>query len=51
LIEDKFFSNRAYVLVGPDGLVRWAFAEDTPGTRRENDELLSQVLETHQRSA
>jgi glutaredoxin-dependent peroxiredoxin len=51
LIEEKFFSNRAYILVGPDGLVRWAYAEDTPGTRRENDELLAQVLETHQRSA
>jgi alkyl hydroperoxide reductase subunit AhpC len=51
LLEDKFFSNRAYVLIGPEGLVRWAYAEDTPGTRRENEELLSQVLETHQRSA
>jgi peroxiredoxin len=49
LIEEKFFSNRAYVLVGPDGLVRWAFAEDTPGSRRENHELLAQ-LETHQRT-
>lgn len=49
LIEDKFFSNRAYVLVGPDGLVRWAFAEDTPSSRRENRELLAQ-LETHRRS-
>jgi peroxiredoxin len=49
LIEEKFFSNRAYVLVGPDGLVRWAFAEDTPSTRRENHELLAQ-LETHQRT-
>ena len=51
LIEDKCFSNRAYVLVGPEGLVRWAFAEDTPSTRRENQELLAQVLETHQRTA
>ena len=51
LLEDKFFSNRAYVLVDPEGLVRWAYAEETPGTRRENDELLAQVLETHQRSA
>jgi hypothetical protein len=39
----KFFSNRAYVLVGPDGMVRWAYAEDTPGTRRENRELLAQL--------
>jgi peroxiredoxin (alkyl hydroperoxide reductase subunit C) len=51
LIEDAFVSNRAYVLVGPDGTVRWAHAEDTPATRRENEELLAQVLETHQRSA
>ena len=51
LIEDKFFSNRAYVLIGPEGQVRWAYTEDTPGTRRENDELLTHVLETHQRSA
>jgi glutaredoxin-dependent peroxiredoxin len=50
LLEDKFFSNRAYVLLGPDGLVRWAYAEDTPSTRRENRELLAQ-LETHGRSA
>jgi peroxiredoxin len=49
LIEDRFFSNRAYVLIGPDGLVRWTFAEDTPSTRRENRELLAQ-LETQQRS-
>jgi alkyl hydroperoxide reductase subunit AhpC len=50
LIEDKFFSNRAYVLIGPDGMVRWAFAENSPSTRRENSELLAQ-LEKHQRSA
>ena len=49
LIEDKFFSNRAYVLIGPDGMVRWAFAENSPSTRRENSELLAQ-LEKHQRS-
>ncbi len=51
LIEEKFFSNRAYILIDPAGLVRWAYAEETPGTRRENQELLAQVLETHQRSA
>ena len=26
LIEDRFFSNRAYVLIEGDGIVRWAFA-------------------------
>ena len=51
LIEDALVSNRAYVVVGPDGVVCWAYSEDTPATRRENEELLAQVLETHQRSA
>ena len=51
LIEDTSVSNRAYVLIDPDGVVRWAHSEDTPATRRENEELLAQVLETHQRSA
>jgi peroxiredoxin len=50
LIEDKFFSNRAYVLIDPSGMVRWAFSEDTPSTRRENEELLAQ-LEAHRQSA
>src|SRR6185503_16200614 len=45
LLDEKFFSNRAYVLIGPQGLVRWAYSEDTPSTRRENQELLAQVLE------
>jgi peroxiredoxin len=50
LLEDKFFSNRAYVLVDPQGIVQWAFSEDTPSTRRENQELLAHV-EAHRRSA
>lgn len=50
LIEEKFFSNRAYVLIDPNGVVRWAFSEETPSTRRENQELLAQ-LEAHRRSA
>ena len=43
LLEDKFFSNRAYVLIDRNGVVRWTFMEDTPGTRRENSELLQQL--------
>ena len=50
LIEDKFFSNRAYVLIDPEGIVRWSYSEDTPSTRRENQELLAH-LEAHRRSA
>ncbi|HUR94439.1 MAG TPA: redoxin domain-containing protein [Gemmatimonadales bacterium] len=43
LHPDRFFSNRAYVLVDRQGIVRWTFMEDTPGTRRENAELLQQL--------
>jgi peroxiredoxin len=43
LIEDRFYSNRAYVLIDRDGIVRWTYAEETPGTRRENTELLQRL--------
>ena len=43
LLEERFFSNRAYVLIDRDGVVRWTYMEDTPGTRRENAELLEQL--------
>jgi peroxiredoxin len=43
LIEERFFSNRAYVLIDARGIVRWTFLEQTPGTRRENEELLAEL--------
>jgi peroxiredoxin len=43
LLEDKFFSNRAYVLIDKQGVVRWAFAESSTGNRRENAELLAEL--------
>ncbi len=43
LIEDRFLSNRAYVLIDAGGIVRWTFLEQTPGTRRENEELLREL--------
>ena len=43
LIEERFFSNRAYVLIDRTGVVRWTYAEVTPATRRENPELLAQL--------
>jgi peroxiredoxin len=43
LIEDKFFSNRAYVVIDRNGIVRWTYSEDTTGTRRENEELLAHL--------
>ena len=50
LIEEKFFSNRAYVLIDPEGFVQWSFLEDTPGSLRQNAELLAQ-LEARRQSA
>jgi peroxiredoxin len=43
LIEARFYSNRAYVVIDRDGIVRWTYAEETPSTRRENAELLAQL--------
>jgi alkyl hydroperoxide reductase subunit AhpC len=43
LIEERFYSNRAYVLIDRNGIVRWTYAEETPSTRRENAELLAQL--------
>ena len=43
LLEDKFYTNRSYILIDRNGIVRWTYAEDTPGTRRENSELLERI--------
>ena len=43
LIEDKFFSARAYVLIDAAGVVRWSFMEQSTGNRRENAELLAEL--------
>ncbi len=43
LIEEKFFSNRAYILIDKQGIVRWVYAEQTPSTRRENEEIFQQL--------
>ncbi len=43
LLEEHFFSNRAYILIDTQGMVRWVYAEETPGTRRENSEILAQL--------
>lgn len=43
LREDTYFSNRAYFLIDKDGVIRWSFVETTPGTRRENSEILDAI--------
>ena len=43
LIEDRFYSNRAYFLVDKDGVVRWEHVEENPGNRRTDAELFEAI--------
>jgi peroxiredoxin len=43
LLEDLFFSNRAYFLIDADGVVRWAHVEESPGKSRTNAEILAAI--------
>ena len=43
LLEDRFYSARAYFLIGQDGIVRWSHVEPNPGQRRENSEILEKI--------
>ena len=50
LLEDRFYSNRAYFLLDRDGVVRWAHVEENPSHRRTDSELLAAIdrLDAHQ---
>jgi peroxiredoxin len=43
LMEDRFYSARAYFLIDGDGIVRWAHVETKNGERRRDDEILAEV--------
>ena len=43
LNEERFSSIRAYILIDRNGIVRWAHAEETPASRRENAEIIEQI--------
>jgi len=43
LNEEKFFSNRAYVLIDKNGIVRWSYQEANNSERRDNSELLAEL--------
>jgi peroxiredoxin len=43
LNDERFFSNRAYVLIDRQGMVRWTHVEENNSSRRENAELLQQL--------
>jgi len=38
-----FLSTRAYFLIDKSGVLRWSYVEETPGTRRQNSELLAEI--------
>jgi len=43
LIEDRFFSTRAYFLLDRAGTIRWEHVEANPSHKRSNAELIEQV--------
>jgi len=43
LNEEKFFSNRAYILIDKNGIVRWTYQEANNSERRDNSELLAEL--------
>lgn len=43
LIPDRFYSERAYFLVGLDGRIAWRHIEENPGQKRTNDEIMTQI--------
>jgi peroxiredoxin len=43
LIEQRFYSNRAYFLIDSGGVIRWEHVESNPSERRSDDEILEQI--------
>ena len=43
LLDEQFYSARAYFLIDRDGIVRWAHVEANPGQKRENAEILAEI--------
>ena len=43
MLEDRFYSKRAYFLIGPDGVIRWEHVEDNPSDRRPDKEILEAI--------
>ena len=43
LLEDRFFSKRAYFLIDQQGILRWRHVEAELGARRDDAELLRQI--------
>ena len=43
LLEDRFYSNRAYFLIDRDGILRWQHVEANAGERRQDAEIFAEI--------
>jgi mycoredoxin-dependent peroxiredoxin len=43
LLEDKFFSTRAYFLIDAAGVIRWEHVEANPSNRRDDAEIVAAI--------
>ena len=43
LLEERFYSNRAYFLIDGDGIIRWKHVEETPSHRRDDAQLFAAI--------
>jgi peroxiredoxin len=43
LMDEKYYSNRAYFLIDAEGVIRWVHVEEHPGHRRADTELLAAI--------
>jgi peroxiredoxin len=43
LLEERFFSTRAYFLIDKQGTLRWVHVEENPSQKRTNAELFEQI--------
>jgi peroxiredoxin len=43
LIEERFYSNRAYFLIDGEGTIRWVHVEENPSMKRTNPEIFAEI--------
>jgi peroxiredoxin len=43
LLEDRFYSTRAYFLIDATGTIRWVHVEANPSQKRSNAEIFEQI--------
>lgn len=43
LLEERFYSNRAYFLLDRAGVIRWEHVEENPSHRRSDSEILAAI--------